>query len=98
MAQKSRGNAMTNDEISGRLLVLETFIITTLALYVANASNDPTYEKLTAILNHLRGISKSLPEGTPVAVQTIAAAYSDHLATLVASNIRLLRGEAGQPH
>jgi hypothetical protein len=89
---------MTNDEITGRLLVLEAFTMTTLGLYLANAKDDPTYEKAGAILDFLRGASRSLAENVSQEARAFAESYSDHLADLVAQNLRVLHGEGGQSH
>jgi hypothetical protein len=89
---------MDSDEISGRLIVLETFVMTSLGLYLANTRNDPTYSMAAAMLDHLREASVSNAAAAPPAVQAKAKAYSDHLAAVLTENLRLLRGEGGQAH
>jgi hypothetical protein len=89
---------MNQNEIEGRLIVLEIFVITALALYLANSKNDPDYSKSTALLDHLRATSASNASAARVEVQQATRAYSDHLLSLIGSNLRQMRGEGGQPH
>jgi hypothetical protein len=56
---------MTNDEIAGRLIVLEAFSMTALSLYLANARNDPDFSKAKALLDHLRVSVSSLATALP---------------------------------
>jgi hypothetical protein len=60
---------MNQNEIEGRLIVLEVFVITALALYLANSKNDPDYWKSTALLDHLRATSASNASAAGVEVQ-----------------------------
>jgi len=89
---------MTNEEIEARLFVLEAFVMTALGMYLANASNDPTYEKATALLDFLRRTARSNAAASSPNVQAHAAAYSDFLTNLVTANLRLMRGESSQSH
>lgn len=85
---------MTNDEIKGRLLVLETFTMTTLGLYLASLSDDANVERAKAILSYLRGVSRSLADDVSDGTRAVVESYSDHLAGLVSDNLRILRGES----
>jgi hypothetical protein len=89
---------MTNEEIEARLFVLEAFVLTALGMYLANTSNDPTYEKATALLDFLRGTARSNAAASSPNVQAHAAAYSDYLTNLVSANLRAMRGETGHSH
>ena len=89
---------MNDDEVSARLIVLEVFAMSALGLYLANSRNDPDYSKAAALLDDLRKSSfvNAAPAG-PV-VQMAAKQYADHLASILAENIRHLRGEGGKSH
>jgi hypothetical protein len=89
---------MNNDEIAGRILVLEAFTMATLGLYLANSRNDADYRKAGELLNYLKSVSASLAESTPPSVQQVVKTYSEHLAGLVSQNLRALHGESGQSH
>ncbi len=89
---------MNPDEISGRLIVLETFVMTSLGLYLANTKNDPSYSMAAAMLDHLREASVSNAAAASPAVQANTKAYSNHLVSVLTENLRLLRGEGGQSH
>jgi hypothetical protein len=89
---------MHSDEVSARLIVLETFAMMALGLYLANSRNDPDYSKSSALLEDLRLTSVSNAAAAGPAVQAAAQQYADHLASILAQNIRHLRGEGGQSH
>jgi hypothetical protein len=36
---------ITNDEIAGRLVVLEVFVVTAFGLYLSNSRNDPDFSR-----------------------------------------------------
>jgi hypothetical protein len=93
----SKRNDMSNDEIIGRLAVLEVFAMTGLGLYLAIA-RDPDYSHATALLESTRRAVANLTVALSPAAQAAAADYSDHLLTMLADNLRKLRGEDGQPH
>jgi hypothetical protein len=86
---------MTNDEIVGRLAVLEVLSMTALGLYLANARNDPDHEKATALLDHTRTAVANLAAALPPETQAAARQYADQLLSNLAQNIRVLRGEGG---
>jgi hypothetical protein len=89
---------MNQDEMNARLIVLETFVMTTLGLYLANSKNDPDYSKATAMIDYLRAASVSNASAAGDAVHKTAHAYADYLASMVAANLRQLRGEGGLSH
>jgi hypothetical protein len=89
---------MTNDEISGRLCVLEVFSMTALGLYLANTRNDPDYGKAAALLQHLRDTVSSLANALPISARPAAESYADQLVARLSENLRTMRGEGGQSH
>ena len=89
---------MNEAETNGRLIVLEAFVMMSLGLYLANSKNDPDYSKAAALLDHLRQTSTSIAATYPLAVQEAARKYSDDLTTVLAENLRQIRGEGGQSH
>lgn len=89
---------MSNDEIAGRLQVLEVFAMTTLALYMANSRNDPDYSKAFGLLDMMRGQVAELSTALPQGAQTAAKQYADHLTGLAKENLRNMRGEGGTTH
>jgi hypothetical protein len=89
---------MTNDEIAGRLVVLEAFSMTALGLYLANARNDPDFSKAAALLDHLKGTASSLAAGLPPTAKSAAETYADHLISVLTENLRSMRGEGTPPH
>jgi hypothetical protein len=91
-------STMNQDEISARLIVLETFAMMALGLYLANSRNDPDYSKSEALLEDLRQASVANAAAAGSSVQTVAKQYANHLASILADNIRHLRGEGGQSH
>ena len=89
---------MNHDEIVGRFIVLETFAMMALGLYLANSKNDPDYSKSAALLDHLKSASVTISAAAPPAVQAFAEKYADHLTDVLAQNLRNMRGEGGQSH
>jgi hypothetical protein len=89
---------MDQNEVSGRLIVLETFVMTALGLYLSNSRNDPDYSKAAGILEHLRETSSLVASASGPAVRTAAQTYSEHLTSVLAENLRSMRGEGGQSH
>jgi hypothetical protein len=89
---------MNQDEISARLIVLETFAMMALGLYLANSRNDPDYSRSSALVEQLRQASVANAASAGPSVRTAAKQYADHLASILGDNIRGLRGEAGQSH
>jgi hypothetical protein len=83
---------MTDDEIAGRLVVLEVFATTAFGLYLSNARNDPDFSKATALLDHTRAAVSSLAATLPPQAQSAAHEYADHLLSVLAENLRNLRG------
>jgi hypothetical protein len=90
---------MHSDEVSARLIVLETFVMMAVGLYLANSRNDPDYSKVTALIEHLKATSISNAAALASApVQAAAERYAGHLTSILAHEIRSLRGEGGQSH
>ena len=89
---------MSPDEIAAKLAVLEVFTMTAFGLYLANARNDPDYTKAAALLDHTRAAVSSLVVTLSPNAQAVAKEYADHLLSVLAENLRSLRGEVGQSH
>jgi hypothetical protein len=89
---------MSNDEIIARLAVLEVFTMTAFGLYLAIARDDPDYSNATALLESTRQAVANLTAPLSPAAETAANAYADHLLSILAENLRNLRGEDGRSH
>jgi hypothetical protein len=76
----------------------ENFVMMSLGLYLANSRNDPDYSKSAALLENLRQSSVSIASAGGPAVQAAAQAYAEHLTSILAENLRSMRGEGGQSH
>jgi hypothetical protein len=76
---------------------LELFSVTALSLYLANARNDPNYEKTRSVLDYLRD-SVSKMTYVSVGAKHAAEVYADGLIQEMAQGIRTMRGEGGQSH
>jgi hypothetical protein len=88
---------MTEDEVSARLIVLEVFAMTGIALYLANSRNDPDHSKAKALLDHMKQTvqdSRFQSSGEKVT----ATRYAAELADQVLQNLRALHGEGGATH
>ena len=83
---------MSNDEIVGRLAVLEVFTMTAFGLYLSNARNP------TALLDSTRAAVSSLVTALPPLAQSAAHQYADHLIATLRGNLPSPRGEGGEPH
>ncbi len=86
---------MNNSEIEGRLLVLEIISTTALGLYLANSRNDADHSKAYALLDFLRQSVTDSTAPVPSDVKTEATRYTEYLVSMLATNLRNLRGEAG---
>jgi len=89
---------MESNEVAARLIVLETFAMTALGMFLANAGNDPDFSKATALIEHLKQASVANAAAASPQVQALAKGYSDHLSSILAENLRGLRGSPGRPH
>jgi hypothetical protein len=89
---------MSNDEIAGRLHVLEHFVMAALGLYLADGREDPDYTRATALLDHLRGSAVASSVHLPLGAQQATQDYADHLVDFLIRGVRTLRGEGGQTH
>jgi hypothetical protein len=87
---------MTNDQIAGRIKVLEVLTLTALGLYLANAKNDPDYSKATSVLDYIRGSISTTSTGLSPEAKVEAQQYASDLTFLIANNLRTMRGEVGQ--
>lgn len=87
---------MTVDEITGRLIAVETIAMMALGLYLSNSRNDADYQKASALLNHMREAIAESAKTQPQQVQVHAARYGQELLDAVSQNLRALRGEGGQ--
>lgn len=89
---------MNNDEISARLIVLETFAMSALGLYLANSRNDPDYSKAAALIDYLKQSAISNSAATDPSVQNATQQYAEHLTSILMNSIRNLRGEDSRSH
>jgi hypothetical protein len=89
---------MTNDEVVGRLAVLEVLSMTALGLYLANTRNDPEYERAVAMIDHTRVAVANLAAAQPPEAQAVAKEYAEQLLGMLAQNIKMLRGKNGSSH
>jgi len=89
---------MDADETNARLIVVETFAMMSLGLYLSKAKNDPDCSRSAAILDHLRQACASNAAASSSSVQAATKAYSEQLASVLAENLRQLRGERRQSH
>jgi hypothetical protein len=80
---------MSNDEIVGRLAVLEVFAMTAFGVSLSNA-NDPA-----ALLDSTRAAVSSLATALPPLAQSAAHQYADHLIATLRGNLPSLQGEGG---
>ena len=92
------GITVDADEANARLIVLETFAMMSLGLYLSKAKNDPDYSRSAAILDYLRQACVSNAAASSFGVQAVARTYSDHLASELAENLRQLRSECDRSH
>ena len=84
---------MTNDEIAGRLVVLEVFAMTAFGLYLSNSRNDPDFSKAKELLDNTRAAVSSLANTLSPQAQSAAHVYANHLLSVLADNLKNLRGE-----
>jgi len=74
---------MANEEVVGRIAVLEVIAMTALGLYLANARNDPGYKKSGALLATIRDALKTQAATLPAEAQKHAINYGNHLVDAV---------------
>jgi len=86
------------DEANARLIVLETFAMMSLGLYLLKAKNDTDCSRSAALLDHLRQACASNAAASSPAVQAATKGYSEQLASVLAENLRKLRCEGGRSH
>jgi hypothetical protein len=85
---------LTNDEIVGRLMVLEIFTTTAFALSLANAQNDPDFSKTGRLLEQTRESVSSLAMTLPPEARIAAEQYASTLLTVLSQHLRdLTRGD-----
>jgi hypothetical protein len=93
-AQSKGRLALTNDEIVGRLMVLEVFTTTAFALSLANAQNDPDFSKAGRLLEQTRESISSLAMTLPPEARIAAEQYASQLLTVLSQHLRdLTRGD-----
>ena len=85
---------MSNEELVGRIAALEVIAMTALGLHLANARNDPDYQK--SLLANLRDALTTQAASLPAAAQKHATSFGNHLLDAVARNLRALRRDDGQ--
>lgn len=83
-----------NDEIEGRMLVIEIMAMTSLGIVMASAGNDPDMSKARAVLDFIRSnIDGAARERlTTDASRDAAARYADDILSQALENLALLRG------
>ena len=91
----SFGGMMPNDEIEGKIAVLEAFTMMALGLHLANASNDPDFSKAKDVLDALRDGAWERTSTLSLDAKREARRYSANLIAIISANLRTLRGETG---
>jgi hypothetical protein len=89
---------LTNDEIVGRLLVLEVFTITAFGLCLENAQNDADFSKSGRLLEQTREAISSLAMTLPPEARVPAEQYASQLLTVLTQHLRDLTGGGEQSH
>lgn len=87
-------NERTRDpwvQITARLAVLECLTSATLALYIANSRNDPTFELAHAMLNAIRFDAIQGMTALSSEVQNEGREYLDSLIERITKSIPILR-------
>jgi hypothetical protein len=81
------------EELRGKLLVLEMLTMTSLGIVMASAENDPAMAKSRAILDYLRAnvVRAADESGLSPEAKSSANQYADHILSQVLENLRLLR-------
>jgi hypothetical protein len=87
---------VTNDELAGQLLAVEVIAMTALGMYLANARNDPDYQKAAALIEHMRESIARKAHDLSLTARTHAVGHGNQLLDTVSQNLRMLRGEGGQ--
>ena len=87
---------MTNDELAGRLLAVETIAMTALGLYLSNNRNDPDFQKSAALIEGIREAIAGNSRRLSNAAADHAISSGEELLAAVAENLRPLRGHSGR--
>lgn len=84
---------MTDDEVRGRLVVLEAFCMGTLGLiFTLTGSDDPGHQKAIITLNALQATAKDrLVEAADPAIVQPGEAYLDELLSILSENLGVMR-------
>jgi hypothetical protein len=84
---------MTDEEIRGRLVVLEVFSMSALGIIFAlTARDDPNHQKAIASLNGLKAAAKRrLSEAGKPAIVAPGELYLDELLSELSENLGILR-------
>jgi hypothetical protein len=90
---------MTNEEVRGRLVVLEVFSMTALGLiFTLTGSTDPGHQKAIAVLNALQNATKKrLGEENDAAIVAPGESYLDELLSELSENLGLMRPKGKAP-
>ncbi len=78
---------MTPDEITARLIVLETLMVGALSVALSH-SPDPGQERARTLLTHLRQAANGLADEVSPAAGMAATEYARRLSELVLVNLR----------
>jgi hypothetical protein len=89
---------LTNDEIVGRLLVLEVFTTTAFGLCLANAQNGADFSKSGRLLEQTREAISSLAMTLPPEARVAAEQYAGQLLTVLTQHLRDLTAVGEQSH
>ena len=85
---------MSTEVLVGRIAALEVSSMTALGLHLANATQDPDYQKSGQFLARMRVAVDAQAATLPVEARKHATGYGNHLLDAVANNLRLLRDES----
>jgi len=89
------GLTLTNEQIVGRLMVLEVLTTTAFGLCLANTQNDPDFSKAGRLLEQTREAISSLAMTLPAEARVAAEQYASQLLTVLTQHLRdLTRGGA----
>jgi hypothetical protein len=84
--------------LTAQLGVLESFILMTLGLYLADLPNDPTYQKASALLRGIRRMSSERVAHMGPVAEREALRYADFLAKQIIHNLPALHGKRPRVH
>jgi hypothetical protein len=85
---------MSNEELVGRIAALEVIAMTALGLHLANARNDPDFQK--SLLANMRDALTTQAASLPAEAKKHATSFGNRLVDAVARNLRALRRDDSQ--